>query len=68
MESSKWQKNQALILLAGGHIKKQILEHATVFLHNMWPLLRTQLWLSLFWIGSQNVEKHVKKAFLKYFC
>ena len=28
----------------------------------MWPLLRTQFWFSLFWIGSQNVEKHTEKG------
>ena len=28
----------------------------------MWPLLRTQFWFSLFWKGSQNVEKHIEKG------
>ena len=34
----------------------------------MWPLLRAKFWLSLFWIGSQNAEKHIEKSILENYC
>ena len=45
-----------------GRVKQLILEHATVLLHYCGPFFKNQVLVLTFWIGKQNVEKHIEQG------
>ena len=48
-------------------MKQDILELATVLLYYMQPLFKNQVLVLTFWMGKQNVEKHIEKDIFSKF-